>query len=169
MIPLSGAMLKASLAARIQFSLQPQDSIVFASVDHFLKEHAGAESVFANKKFRRTFPVQKSKPILNMELTNFSRRFPILGNMWKTNWRGRVESVGVGARLARGVLSASQCLICSTGAISDNDSTFRWKNCFADVLSNRNGQMVLAYIRGVAEPSLVAIELQPLRHASAAR
>jgi predicted nucleic acid-binding protein len=48
-IPLSGAIFKDSLAARIQFSLQPQDSMVFASVDHFLKERGGAESVFANK------------------------------------------------------------------------------------------------------------------------
>jgi hypothetical protein len=48
-VPLSGVMLEDSLAARIQFSLQPQDSIVFASVDHFLKERRGVESVFANK------------------------------------------------------------------------------------------------------------------------
>jgi hypothetical protein len=48
-IPLSGAMLKASLSARAQFALQPQDSIVFASVDHFLKERPGTRSVFANK------------------------------------------------------------------------------------------------------------------------
>ena len=48
-IPLSGSILKASLAARIQFSLEPQDSIVFASVDDFLRVRSGAKSVFANK------------------------------------------------------------------------------------------------------------------------
>src|SRR5947208_14400423 len=35
-IPLSGTMLKSSLDARRRFSLQPQDSIVFTSVEHFL-------------------------------------------------------------------------------------------------------------------------------------
>lgn len=48
-IPLSAEMLKSSLAARLQFSLQPQDSIVFASVEHFLKERGKTDSVFANK------------------------------------------------------------------------------------------------------------------------
>jgi hypothetical protein len=35
---------------------------------------------------------------------------------------------------------------------------FRWKNCFADVLSNRNGQMALSYIRDIVEPSVAAME-----------
>jgi predicted nucleic acid-binding protein len=48
-IPLSGPTVKSSLDARERFSLQPQDSIVFTSVEHFLKERGGAESVFANK------------------------------------------------------------------------------------------------------------------------
>lgn len=48
-IPLSGTMLKTSLEARQRFSLQPQDSIIFTSVEHFLLERGGAESVFANK------------------------------------------------------------------------------------------------------------------------
>ena len=48
-IPLSGTMLKSSLDARLRFSLQPQDSIVFTSVEHFLMERGRAESVFANK------------------------------------------------------------------------------------------------------------------------
>ena len=48
-IPLSGTMLKSSLDARQRFSLQPQDSIVFTSVEHFLRDRPGAESVFANK------------------------------------------------------------------------------------------------------------------------
>jgi hypothetical protein len=37
---------------------------------------------------------------------------------------------------------------------------FRWKNCFADVLSNRNGQMAQSYIRDIVEPSLSAMESQ---------
>ncbi|HWM66642.1 MAG TPA: hypothetical protein VNO35_08660 [Steroidobacteraceae bacterium] len=48
-IPLSGTMLKTSLEARRRFSLQPQDSIIFTSVERFLIERGGAESVFANK------------------------------------------------------------------------------------------------------------------------
>jgi len=48
-IPLSGTMLKSSLDARQRFSLQPQDSIILSSVEHFLKERGAAESVFANK------------------------------------------------------------------------------------------------------------------------
>lgn len=48
-IPMSGPMLRSSLDARQRFSLQPQDSIIFTSVEHFLREHDGAESVFANK------------------------------------------------------------------------------------------------------------------------
>ena len=48
-IPLSGTMLKSSLDARRRFSLQPQDSIVFTSVEHFLNERGGENSVFANK------------------------------------------------------------------------------------------------------------------------
>jgi len=48
-IPLSGTMLKSSLDARQRFSLQPQDSIIFSSVEHFLRERGTAESVFANK------------------------------------------------------------------------------------------------------------------------
>jgi predicted nucleic acid-binding protein len=48
-IPLSGTMLESSLDARQRFSLQPQDSIIFSSVEHFLRERDGAESVFANK------------------------------------------------------------------------------------------------------------------------
>jgi predicted nucleic acid-binding protein len=48
-IPLSGEMLKNSVGARLQFSLEPQDSIIFASVEHFLKDRGGSKSVFANK------------------------------------------------------------------------------------------------------------------------
>jgi len=48
-IPLSGTMLKSSLDARRRFSLPPQDSIVFTSVEHFLRDRTGTESVFANK------------------------------------------------------------------------------------------------------------------------
>jgi hypothetical protein len=35
---------------------------------------------------------------------------------------------------------------------------FRWKICFADVLSNRNGQMAQSYIQDIVEPSLTAME-----------
>jgi hypothetical protein len=35
---------------------------------------------------------------------------------------------------------------------------FRWKNCFADVLSSRNGPMAQSYIRDVVEPSVDAME-----------
>src|SRR5260221_10756357 len=36
--------------------------------------------------------------------------------------------------------------------------SFRWKNCFADVLSNRNGEMAQSYIRDVVDPSLATME-----------
>ena len=36
---------------------------------------------------------------------------------------------------------------------------FRWKNCYADVLSNRNGEMAMAYIKDVVEPSLAKLEV----------
>lgn len=48
-IPLSGEILKASFSAREQFSFEPQDSVVFASVDGFLDQRGKVDSVFANK------------------------------------------------------------------------------------------------------------------------
>lgn len=35
---------------------------------------------------------------------------------------------------------------------------FRWKNCYADVLSNRNGATAILYIKDVVEPSLSKLE-----------
>lgn len=35
---------------------------------------------------------------------------------------------------------------------------FRWKNCFADVPSSRNGPMARSYICDVVEPSVDAME-----------
>jgi hypothetical protein len=35
---------------------------------------------------------------------------------------------------------------------------FRWKNCYADILSNRNGSAALAYIKDVVEPSLAKLD-----------
>jgi hypothetical protein len=40
---------------------------------------------------------------------------------------------------------------------------FRWVNCFADVQSNRNGDMALAYLWDVVEPSVAALERNILR------
>lgn len=48
-IPLSGEVLSNSFHAREQFPFQPQDSVVFASVDGFLSERGKADSIFANK------------------------------------------------------------------------------------------------------------------------
>jgi hypothetical protein len=48
-IPLSAEILKNSLDAREQFAFEPQDSVVFASVDAFLAQHGKANSIFANK------------------------------------------------------------------------------------------------------------------------
>jgi hypothetical protein len=39
---------------------------------------------------------------------------------------------------------------------------FRWKNCYADVLSNRNGDIAKSFIRDVVEPSVAALERQIL-------
>lgn len=35
---------------------------------------------------------------------------------------------------------------------------FRWKNCYSDVLANRNGEMAMGYIKDVVEPSLSKLE-----------
>lgn len=35
---------------------------------------------------------------------------------------------------------------------------FRWKNCYSDVLSHRNGDTAMAYIKNVVEPSLAKLE-----------
>ncbi|MGH8241176.1 MAG: hypothetical protein ACREXP_29740 [Steroidobacteraceae bacterium] len=48
-IALSAEILRNSFPAREQFSFEPQDSIIFASVDWYLKQGAKDEGVFANK------------------------------------------------------------------------------------------------------------------------
>jgi predicted nucleic acid-binding protein len=48
-IPLSDDVLRHSIQARAQFPFQPQDSVVFASVDRYVKQRGQPESIFANK------------------------------------------------------------------------------------------------------------------------
>lgn len=48
-IPLSEQILRDSFRAREQFSFQPQDSVVFASVDSFLNQRGKGDSIFANR------------------------------------------------------------------------------------------------------------------------
>jgi hypothetical protein len=48
-IPLSDEILRNSFRAREQFAFQPQDSVVFASVDWFVNQRGKPGSVFANK------------------------------------------------------------------------------------------------------------------------
>lgn len=48
-IALSAEIMWQSLRVRDQFSFQPQDAVVFASADWYLKQHAKVASIFANK------------------------------------------------------------------------------------------------------------------------
>jgi hypothetical protein len=51
-IPLSKEVMQHSVRIREQFSLQPQDSVVFASVDLYLSQRASERSIFANRTSR---------------------------------------------------------------------------------------------------------------------
>jgi|SRR5882757_10142631 len=57
-IPLSGTMLKTSFDARRRFSLQPQDSIIFTSVEHS-SWSAAERKVCSPTKTRPTFRARK--------------------------------------------------------------------------------------------------------------
>jgi hypothetical protein len=48
-IPLTKEVMRHSIRIREQFEFEPQDAVVFASVDLYLSERAKAESVFANR------------------------------------------------------------------------------------------------------------------------
>jgi predicted nucleic acid-binding protein len=48
-LPLSGQIISNALAAQAQFQLEPQDAIVFASVDQHVREQGKGTKVFANK------------------------------------------------------------------------------------------------------------------------
>lgn len=48
-IPLSAEIMRDSLRVRERFSVQPQDSVVFASADWYLNQRGRADSIFANK------------------------------------------------------------------------------------------------------------------------
>jgi predicted nucleic acid-binding protein len=48
-IPLSDQIVSASLEVRSRFPLTPQDAVVFASVDQFLREQGEGTKVFANR------------------------------------------------------------------------------------------------------------------------
>jgi hypothetical protein len=59
-IPLSGDIMRESFRAREQFSFEPQDSVVFSSVDSFLNQRGRPASIFANKN-SRDFAVREVK------------------------------------------------------------------------------------------------------------
>jgi hypothetical protein len=48
-IPLTKEVMQHSIRVRDQFEFEPQDAVVFASIDLYLDERGKAESVFANK------------------------------------------------------------------------------------------------------------------------
>jgi hypothetical protein len=48
-IPLSDQIMSAAFDAQQRFQLEPQDAIVFASVDRFLREQGAGTKVFANR------------------------------------------------------------------------------------------------------------------------
>jgi predicted nucleic acid-binding protein len=48
-IPLSDQIMSAALDAKQRFQLEPQDAVVFASVDQFLREQSAGTKVFANR------------------------------------------------------------------------------------------------------------------------
>jgi len=51
-IPLSEQIVNASVDIQRRFELEPQDAIVFASVDQFLRAHGEDTAVFANRNAR---------------------------------------------------------------------------------------------------------------------
>ncbi len=55
-LPLSEQIMKAALEIQIQFRLQPQDAVVFASVDQFLSGQGSGQKLFANRNSRDFLP-----------------------------------------------------------------------------------------------------------------
>lgn len=91
-IPLSGEILRNSLYARERFPFQPQDSVVFSSVDQYLGRHANRESIFANKN-SADFAVPEIEAHfarLNCKLlSKFSNAVGIVEHAYKSNAAGK--------------------------------------------------------------------------------
>jgi len=51
-IPLTSEVMASALDAQLTFKLQPQDAIVFATVDRYLEQSAAGEKLFVNKNQR---------------------------------------------------------------------------------------------------------------------
>ncbi len=67
-IPLTKEVMEHSIRIRNQFEFEPQDAIVFASVDLYLSERGKAESVFANKNSADFADVEERLGELNCKL-----------------------------------------------------------------------------------------------------
>lgn len=55
-LPLSDQTLKAAIDIQVQFRLQPQDAVVFASIDRFLSGQGSGQKLFANHNSRDFLP-----------------------------------------------------------------------------------------------------------------
>lgn len=72
-IPLSEQILRDSFRARVQFSLQPQDSVVFASVDGFLNQ-CGKPTASSPTGTRRISPCPTSRSTALASIASCCRR-----------------------------------------------------------------------------------------------
>jgi hypothetical protein len=55
-LPLSDQTLKAAIDIQVQLRLQPQDAVVFASIDRFLSGQGSGQKLFANRNSRDFLP-----------------------------------------------------------------------------------------------------------------